>query len=114
EILEKKLQLRATVLDGAVARNHAGQAAAQSLRGCPMPNLSVYSEEAGADGSAPAYLVLDTESVPDGKLLGKVKYAHEELTPEEAVRRAQAEAREHSRNGSDFLPASFQDRKSVV
>jgi predicted PolB exonuclease-like 3'-5' exonuclease len=57
---------------------------------------------------APAYLVLDTESVPDGKLIAKVKYPGETLSPEEAVRRAQAEARESSRDGSDFLPVTFQ------
>jgi predicted PolB exonuclease-like 3'-5' exonuclease len=54
------------------------------------------------------FIVLDTESVPDGRLLSKVKYAGEGLNPEEAVRRAQAEARERSSNGSDFLPVSFQ------
>jgi predicted PolB exonuclease-like 3'-5' exonuclease len=56
----------------------------------------------------PAFLVLDTESVPDGRLLSHVKYPGEDLTPEEAVLRAQAEARERSATGSDFLPVSFQ------
>jgi predicted PolB exonuclease-like 3'-5' exonuclease len=56
----------------------------------------------------PAFLVLDTESVPDGKLLGLVKYADEGLSPEEAVRKAQADAREHSHNSSDFVPVTFQ------
>jgi predicted PolB exonuclease-like 3'-5' exonuclease len=56
----------------------------------------------------PAFLVLDTESVPDGRLLGKVKYPDDRLSPEEAIARAQAEARERSQNGSDFLPVSFQ------
>ncbi len=56
----------------------------------------------------PAFLVFDTESIPDGRLLGLVKYPDEDLTPEEAVRRAQDEAREHSSNGSDFLPVTFQ------
>jgi predicted PolB exonuclease-like 3'-5' exonuclease len=46
--------------------------------------------------------------VPDGKLLGLVKYGDESLSPEEAVARAQAEAREKSRDGSDFLPVTFQ------
>jgi len=64
--------------------------------------------EVQSNKEAPAFLVLDTESVPDGRLLGKVKYAHENLTPEEAVSRAQAEAREQSRTGSDFLPPTFQ------
>lgn len=63
-----------------------------------------------ADTSAPetAYLVLDTESVPDGKLLSLVRYPDEGLTPAQAIEKAQAEARENSRDGSDFLPVSFQ------
>jgi predicted PolB exonuclease-like 3'-5' exonuclease len=56
----------------------------------------------------PAFLFIDTESVPDGHLLSKVKYSADSLSPEEAVRRAQAEARDRSQTGSDFLPVSFQ------
>src|SRR5947208_1553470 len=55
-----------------------------------------------------AFLVFDTESVPDGDLLARVKYPREQLTPEEAIARAQAEARELSPTGSDFLPVTFQ------
>jgi predicted PolB exonuclease-like 3'-5' exonuclease len=55
-----------------------------------------------------AYLVFDTESVPDGQLLSLVKYAHENLTPQEAVERARTDARRHSTNGSDFVPVAFQ------
>ncbi len=55
----------------------------------------------------PAFLIIDTESVPDGRLLSKVKYAGERLTDEAAIDRAQAEARDRSYNGSDFLPVSF-------
>ena len=55
-----------------------------------------------------AYLVMDTESIPDGRLLAQVKYPDDVLTPEEAIERAQAEAREASTTGSDFLPVSFQ------
>src|SRR4051794_21738969 len=54
------------------------------------------------------FLVFDTESVPDGQLLGRVKYPDEKLTPETAIERAQAEAREQSKDGSDFLPVTFQ------
>src|ERR1700722_1668450 len=54
------------------------------------------------------YLVFDTESVPDGNLLARVKYPQESLTAEEAIVRAQDEARELSREGSDFLPVTFQ------
>src|SRR5256885_5561296 len=61
-----------------------------------------------SEGPATAFLILDTESVPDGRLIAKVKYPGENLTPEEAIARAQAEAREASRDGSDFLPVTFQ------
>jgi hypothetical protein len=50
---------------------------------------------------------VDTESVPDGDLLGKVKYPGEEIGPEDAVARAQEEARQTSYTGSDFIPVSF-------
>ena len=55
----------------------------------------------------PGYLVFDCESIPDGKLLNMVKYPTEALSPEEAVARAQAEAKAAS-GGSDFLPVTFQ------
>jgi predicted PolB exonuclease-like 3'-5' exonuclease len=55
-----------------------------------------------------AFLVVDTESVPDGKLLSAVKYPGENLTPEAAIEKAQAEARETSWTNSDFLPVTFQ------
>src|SRR5205809_1878189 len=58
--------------------------------------------------AAPAYLIIDTESVPDGKLLARVKYGDDNLTPEQAVARAQEEARAASSSGSDFLPVTFQ------
>ena len=45
--------------------------------------------------------------------LSLIKYADEDLPPAEAVRRAQDEAREKSREGSDFLPVSFQFPVSV-
>ena len=59
------------------------------------------------------YLVFDTESVPDARLLREVKFAGENLSDEAAIERAQNEAREASWNGSDFLPASFQIPVSV-
>ena len=68
----------------------------------------IASDPGKALDAPPAYLVLDTESVPDGRLLGKVKYPAETLTDEEAVRKAQAEARASSASGSDFLPVTFQ------
>ena len=56
----------------------------------------------------PAFFVVDTESVPDGKLLAQVKYPGEQLSAEEAIARAQGEARAVSASGSDFLPVTFQ------
>jgi predicted PolB exonuclease-like 3'-5' exonuclease len=60
------------------------------------------------DPTRPAFLIVDTESIPDGDLLSRVKYAAENLTPEDAVARAQEEARQASRTGSDFVNVAFQ------
>jgi len=54
------------------------------------------------------FLVFDTESVPDGALIARVKYPGDTLSPEAAVEKARAEARAGSPNGSDFLPVTFQ------
>lgn len=53
-----------------------------------------------------AYLVFDTESVPDGELISRVHYENQ-LTPDDAINRFQQELQESSRNGSDFVPVSF-------
>jgi predicted PolB exonuclease-like 3'-5' exonuclease len=71
------------------------------IGGSRPPKLAPPSTEKG-------FLIFDTESVPDGNLLAKVKYRGEALTPEQAVERAQQEARELSRQGSDFLPVPYQ------
>jgi predicted PolB exonuclease-like 3'-5' exonuclease len=65
---------------------------------------------AGAVGAMPktGFLVFDTESIPDGELLARVKYPHDSMSPEGAIAKAQAEAREQSKDGSDFLPVTFQ------
>ncbi|MEI7688478.1 MAG: 3'-5' exonuclease [Planctomycetota bacterium] len=60
------------------------------------------------DDPAPAYLIIDTESIPDGDLLAKVKYPGEDLEPVAAIARAQKEASAASPTGSDFLPVTFQ------
>src|SRR5262249_60584729 len=74
-----------------------------------MTSLPASAEsDARSSGDGPAFLIFDTESVPDGKLLAQVKYPSENLTPEEAIARAQEEARERSRDQSDFLPVTFQ------
>ena len=53
-------------------------------------------------GTRTAFLVVGTASVPDGRLLAAVRYAGENLTPEAAVARANADA------GDGPLPVTFQ------
>ena len=73
-----------------------------------MPANQTPPHTAAEPNVPPAFLVMDTESVPDGRLLAAVKYAGDKLTPAEAVGRAQEEARAQSYTGSDFLPVTFQ------
>jgi hypothetical protein len=63
---------------------------------------------AAETGTRTAFLVIDTESVPDGRLLAAVKYSGENLSPEEAIEKAREEARTSNWKQSDFLPVSFQ------
>jgi predicted PolB exonuclease-like 3'-5' exonuclease len=74
-----------------------------------LADLSLRTATAGGSdtGTRTAFLVVDTESIPDGRLLAAVKYPGQGLTPEEAIEKARCEARETSWNGSDFLPVSF-------
>jgi len=78
-------------------------------------SADIRTRRAARDTTAPptAFLILDTESIPDGHLIGKVKYPGENVSAEEAVQRAQVEAREQSQNGSDFLPVTFQYPVSI-
>ena len=69
-----------------------------------MPN----SHNGSSDPTRPAFLVVDTESIPDGELLAKVKYSTESPTPADAIARAQEEARQASKTGSDFVNVAFQ------
>jgi predicted PolB exonuclease-like 3'-5' exonuclease len=57
---------------------------------------------------APGFLVVDTESVPNGQLIRRVKYPGEDLTPKESIERLRGEIRAQSRDGSDFIPVTFQ------
>jgi len=52
------------------------------------------------------YLVFDTESVADGMLVSRLRYAAEDLAPNEAVRRYRDELLE--KHGTDFIPYTFQ------
>jgi len=74
-----------------------------------MPLADTYPRSAGSEPTTKtAFLVVDTESIPDGRLLAAVKYPEENFTPEEAIARAQEEARALSKKNSDFLPVTFQ------
>ncbi len=64
--------------------------------------------KAGEPSPPPAFLIFDTETIPDGRLVSAVKYPGENLSPEEAIARAQAEALEQSQGKSEFLPVTFQ------
>jgi 3'-5' exonuclease len=55
-----------------------------------------------------AFLVVDSESIPDGRLLNLVKYGDQGLTEEQAIEKAREEARQNSNTGSDFIPVTFQ------
>ena len=74
-----------------------------------MPTTELTAVRMPAEvGTRTAFLVVDTESVPDGRLLAQVKYPGDDLEPAEAIERAREEARQNSYNSSDFLPVSFQ------
>lgn len=54
------------------------------------------------------YLVFDVESVPDSKLIKKVKYPQEDIDENSAVRKFQEEILEGSNGATDFIPVTFQ------
>jgi 3'-5' exonuclease len=56
----------------------------------------------------PAYIIFDTESVPDGKLLRIARYQDEQFTDEEAVEKAREEALEASEGRTDFISPVYQ------
>jgi predicted PolB exonuclease-like 3'-5' exonuclease len=58
------------------------------------------------------YLVFDTESIADAPLVAKLRYAGENLSPQDAVQRYRNELME--KYESDFIPYSFQIPISVV
>ena len=55
-----------------------------------------------------AFLVVDCESIPDGRLLNLVKYSGQGLSDADAIEKMRATARENSPTGSDFIAYSFQ------
>jgi 3'-5' exonuclease len=55
------------------------------------------------------YLIVDTESIPDGELIKQVKYpSRPELTAFEAIEEFREELRNNTFNNSDFIPVTFQ------
>jgi predicted PolB exonuclease-like 3'-5' exonuclease len=61
----------------------------------------------------PAFLIMDIETVTDGRLLQKIRYPEKpELTPQEAIKIHRAELME--KNGTDFIPHTFQLPVSVA
>jgi predicted PolB exonuclease-like 3'-5' exonuclease len=58
------------------------------------------------------YLVFDTESIADGGLVARLRYAGQEIGPAEAVRRYRAELMEKFDN--DFIPYTYQVPISVA
>jgi predicted PolB exonuclease-like 3'-5' exonuclease len=57
------------------------------------------------------YLVFDIESVADPQLIRDVQYAHEDYTPEEAIRHYRDEL--SAKNNSDFIPYTYQFPVSI-
>lgn len=59
------------------------------------------------------YLVFDIESVPDAKLIKKVKYQDEDISDDDAISRFQSEILQQTNGSSDFIPVTFQYPVSV-
>ena len=60
------------------------------------------------------YLVFDIETIADGSLIQRVKYPHEELTPQQATRRFRDETLRDRGDGKDILPTSYMLPAAVV
>lgn len=58
------------------------------------------------------FLVFDVESVADGQLVSKIRFPGEMLGPQQAIRKYRDELIE--KNGTDFIPYSYQLPVSVV
>ncbi|MFM7138567.1 MAG: 3'-5' exonuclease, partial [Planctomycetota bacterium] len=54
----------------------------------------------------PKYLVFDIESVADGALVSRLRYAADKLSPEKAIARYRGELQ--AENGKDFIHYTFQ------
>jgi len=60
----------------------------------------------------PKYLVFDIESVADGPLVSRLRYAADKLSPEKAIARYRGELQ--AEMGKDFIPYTFQVPVSLV
>lgn len=60
----------------------------------------------------PAYLVFDIESVADGRLVSRLRYPAEALSPEQAIARYRSELQ--AETGKDFVPYTYQLPISLV
>ncbi len=54
------------------------------------------------------FLVFDVESVPDGRLIRKVRYSDNDISEEEAIDLYRKEILEQTDGKSDFIPPTFQ------
>lgn len=73
-----------------------------------MPSPELQSRNSAETTARTAFLIVDTESIPDGRLLNLCKYGGQGLSPEDAIEKAREEARQNSATGSDFIPFTFQ------
>lgn len=73
-----------------------------------MSSAQLESRSGSEAATRTAFLVVDCESIPDGKLLNIVKYGGQGLSDEQAIEKAREEARQNSNTGSDFIPFTFQ------
>ena len=60
----------------------------------------------------PQYLVFDIESVADGALVSRLRYAADGLSPEKAIARYRGELQ--AEHGKDFIPYTYQLPISLV
>lgn len=53
------------------------------------------------------YLVFDCEAVADGDLVAKIRYPHDQLEPQQAIRRFRDEVLAERGDGKDILPVTY-------
>jgi predicted PolB exonuclease-like 3'-5' exonuclease len=77
-----------------------------------MSSVELRSKVGSDTATRTAFLVVDCESIPDGRLLNLVKYSGQGLSDEQAIEKAREDAREECRKRgapeSDFIPFTFQ------